>query len=191
MKKLILASQSPRRKQLLEQVRIPFSVSSSNVDESYPPHLSPSEIVQFLAKKKARSVLKENEDAVVLGSDTVVVLDEKILGKPNDETEAKTMLKKLSGRTHSVVTGVAIVSSKKEAVFSVESLVTFYDLTEEEIDFYIRTREPFDKAGAYGIQGIGAFLVKEIQGDYFSIVGLPVARTVRELKKFGITPMAE
>lgn len=188
MKKLILASSSPRRKELLEQVKLPFTISTSNVDETYDSHLSPVEIVQFLARKKAEAVFKNHRDSIVLGSDTIVVLDGKILGKPKNQSEAKQMLSSLSGRTHAVITGVAIMSKEKEECFAVETLVTFYELTDFEIEYYVDTGEPFDKAGAYGIQGIGATLVKEIKGDYFSVVGLPIARTVRELAKFGLTP---
>lgn len=188
MKKLILASNSPRRKLLLEQMNIPFTVFSSKVNEDYDETLSATEIVQVLAKRKAKAVLAEHSDAVVLGSDTIVVLNGQVLGKPKDKEEAKEMLSMLSGRTHSVLTGVAIVSADKEVIFAIETFVEFYKLSDEEIDYYVSTNEPLDKAGAYGIQGIGAFLVKKIEGDFFSVVGLPIARTVRELASFGITP---
>lgn len=189
MKKLILASQSPRRKQLLEQVRIPFSIFPSDVDEAYDKNESPQKIVQLLAEKKAEYVLEKMDGAVVIGSDTLVVLDDEILGKPKDDNDAKRMLKQLSGRTHSVVTGVAILSKEKRVTFTVETFVSFYELSDDEIEYYVKTKEPLDKAGAYGIQGIGALLVKEMRGDYFSVVGLPIARVVRELAQFGITPV--
>lgn len=191
MRNLILASNSPRRKQLLEQVNISFSVLPSEVDEVYDRLQNPIEIVKFLAEKKAHSIYEQNSDAVVIGSDTLVVLNGVILGKPIDENDAREMLKQLSGRTHSVITGVAIMSSEKQVTFAVETFVTFYELCDEEIEYYVQTMEPLDKAGAYGIQGIGAFLVKELKGDYFSVVGLPIARVVRELAQFGITPAVQ
>ncbi|WP_075982453.1 Maf family protein [Bacillus massilinigeriensis] len=185
MQTLILASASPRRKELLENLHIPFQVSSSDVDESYDPQLSPQEVVMELASRKAKSVAEKNQEAYIIGSDTVVVIDEEILGKPKDKDEAFTMLKRLSGNTHSVYTGVAIASSKKVIQFYEKTDVVFWELTDDEINTYIDTNEPFDKAGAYGIQGFGSLLVKGIVGDYFTVVGLPISRTVRELVKAG------
>ncbi|CAG9619503.1 Maf family protein [Sutcliffiella rhizosphaerae] len=184
MKPLILASGSPRRKELLQQVHLPFQVKVSNIEETFDPSLSPEEIATSLAFQKANNVFQENKEAVVIGSDTIVVLGETVLGKPKDEDEARATLQKLSGHTHFVISGVSIVSAEKQLNFFEKTAVTFWELTEEDIDFYIKTGEPMDKAGSYGIQEVGALFVKEIKGDYFSIVGLPLSRTVRELKNF-------
>lgn len=185
MQTLILASSSPRRKELLENLQISFRVSSSDVDESYDPHLKPQEVVMELASRKAGHVAKQNPEAYVIGSDTVVVIDEEILGKPKDRDEAFQMLSRLSGNTHSVYTGVAIAKGNEIHQFFEKTDVVFWELTDDEIDSYLNTGEPFDKAGAYGIQGFGSILVKGIVGDYFSVVGLPISRTVRELAKMG------
>lgn len=184
MKPLILASGSPRRKELLQQVHLPFTVKVSNIEETFDPELSPEEIATSLAYQKAQSVFQENQEAVVIGSDTIVVLGDKVLGKPESEEEARATLRTLSGNTHHVISGVAILSQEKEITFYEKTSVTFWELTDEDIDFYIRSGEPMDKAGSYGIQEVGALFVKEIKGDYFSIVGLPLSRTVRELKSF-------
>lgn len=183
MKPLILASNSPRRKELLLQARLSFSVIASTIEEQVDRTLPPEQIVQSLALQKANDVFSRHQDAVVIGADTVVVSDEKILGKPLNRTDAREMLHSLSNHTHSVFTGVAIVSEHKRITFSEETKVTFWRLREEEIEAYLDSGEPFDKAGSYGIQGLGALFVKEIVGDYFNVVGLPLSRTVRELKK--------
>ncbi|QFT90054.1 Septum formation protein Maf [Bacillus sp. THAF10] len=184
MKPLILASGSPRRKELLKQVHLQFEVKVSNIEETYDPSLSPEEIATSLAYQKAESVFQEHPEAIVIGSDTIVVLEDMVLGKPVDEAEARETLRKLSGSKHHVISGVAILSKEKQVTFYEKTAVTFWDLTEDEIEFYIQSGEPMDKAGSYGIQEVGAIFVKEIQGDYFSIVGLPLSRTVRELKHF-------
>ncbi|TCN24556.1 Maf family protein [Mesobacillus foraminis] len=186
MQRLILASSSPRRKELLENLHLTFEISSSNVDESFDADLSPKQAVMELAARKARFVSNRHQDAFVIGSDTVVVLGGEILGKPASKEEAFHMLKGLSGETHSVYTGVSIISStNKEIQFYEKTDVTFWELSLEEIETYIRSGEPFDKAGGYGIQGFGSFLVREIKGDYYTVVGLPVSRTIRELQKAG------
>ncbi|WP_096435948.1 Maf family protein [Alteribacter populi] len=186
MKQFILASQSPRRKELLEQAQVPFQTISSRVEEKVDPSLSPEELVVSLAQQKAYDVYKDHPDHVVLGSDTVVSIDGLVLGKPKNHDEAKNMLQLLSGRTHEVFTGVFIYSDEKTIGFSEKAEVQFFNLSAEEIDAYIASGEPFDKAGSYGIQGLGAVLVERISGDYFAIVGLPLAKTVRALKGFGI-----
>ncbi|MDG5786854.1 Maf family protein [Evansella sp. AB-P1] len=183
MKPFILASQSPRRKQLLEQVHIPFFVEESRVVEQFNMEESPEEVVVSLASQKAEEVFSRFPDHVVLGADTIVVVDQDVLGKPHDEKEAKEMLRRLSGRTHHVMTGVSIISNEKKLSFCEIAQVTFFELTEEEISAYVHTGDPFDKAGGYGIQTNGATLVHSIRGDYFTIVGLPIARVVRALKK--------
>lgn len=185
MQNLILASSSPRRKELLETLRLTFAISSSDVDESFDPSLSPEEVVMELAERKAQAIFKENPDAFVIGSDTVVVADNQILGKPADEAEAIRMLQSLSCKQHEVFTGVSIVSPTSSTRFYERTEVWFWELTDDEIRSYVKSGEPLDKAGAYGIQQLGSMLVKKIHGDYFAVVGLPVARTVRELRKLG------
>lgn len=185
MQNLILASSSPRRKELLENLQIPFQTISSDVDEQYDSTWTPDEIVMELAYRKAKAVFNEHSSSYVIGSDTIVVYDGHILGKPESREDAYEMLKRLSGQTHSVYTGVAIVSRENENKFFEKTDVEFWELTEEDIQQYLDTEEPFDKAGSYGIQGFGRLFVKRIIGDYFSVVGLPISRTVRELKKAG------
>jgi len=185
MHSLILASSSPRRKELLENLQIPFEVSSSDVDESYNPELSPEEIVMELATRKAKFVSTAHPSSFVIGSDTVVFAEGQVLGKPSSHAEAFDMIKMLSGSTHSVYTGVSIVTPDQDIQFYEKTDVVFWDLTDEEINAYINTGESFDKAGGYGIQGFGSTLVKAISGDYFAVVGLPVSRTIRELRKLG------
>lgn len=185
MKHLILASASPRRKELLQMLRLSFQITTCHVDEHYNPSLTPKEIVQDLAFRKANAVAKDHNNATVIGADTIVVYETEILGKPKSYQEAVEMLRKLSGNTHTVYTGVAIVQNKKTAIFYEKTDVSFWKLTEEEIDLYVKSGEPFDKAGGYGIQQFGATLVKKINGDYFTVVGLPVAKTMRALQEFG------
>lgn len=185
MQPLILASRSPRRQELLKQVNIPFETVPSDVDESrYPKESRPEQYVETLACAKADHVFKQYPGRVILGSDTVVVTDGEILGKPRDEADAREMLKQLSGKVHSVLTGVAMISDNKRSVFHGQADVRFYTLTDEDIQQYIDSGEPFDKAGAYGIQGLGAMLVEEIRGDYFTIVGMPIAQVVRAWRSF-------
>ncbi len=183
MNDLILASQSPRRRELLSKTKYTFDVIVSETDEN-TEKMSPDKTVEVLSTRKAVAVSEKNKGRVVVGADTVVALDGIILGKPKSTDEAKKMLKMLSGRTHDVFTGVCITDGEKTKTFHVKSSVTFYPLTEKEIDDYVSTGEPMDKAGAYGIQGFGALLVEKISGDYFNIVGLPVSRLNRELNDF-------
>ncbi|QKS71851.1 septum formation inhibitor Maf [Paenalkalicoccus suaedae] len=184
MKPILLASQSPRRKQLLDQVGITFTVKPSDYEEDHSLALPPTELVQQLAYEKARDVFvrEEKQNSIIIGADTLVALDDEVLGKPRDDHDAKQMLMRLSGKKHQVHTGVAILSSTQESRFTESADVYFYPLTESEIDAYIKSGEPADKAGAYGIQGLGATLVERIEGDYFSIVGLPIAKVVRVIK---------
>lgn len=188
MKSFILASGSPRRKELLQQAHYSFQIKTSTVEEIVEEGLSPAEVVEQLALLKAKDIWSQTKDEVVIGADTVVAIDDAILGKPYDENDAKAMLQKLSGNTHSVYTGVAICSAEGDETFSEKTDVEFYTLSDEDIEMYIRSKEPFDKAGSYGIQGFGAFLVKRIIGDYYTVVGLPLAKTIRELRKKGIHP---
>ncbi|MCF6138099.1 Maf family protein [Pseudalkalibacillus berkeleyi] len=187
MKRLILASGSPRRKELLETAHLPFIIQKSSVNENISDEYTPAEIVEQLSLRKAKDIAQYYPDDVVLGSDTVVVYDGQVLGKPKSDEDAYETLSKLSGKTHQVYTGVAIISEEREICFHEATEVTFWTLTSEEIKEYVSLGECKDKAGSYGIQGYGSTLVKQINGDYFNVVGLPISRTVRELKSFDIT----
>lgn len=184
MSKIILASASPRRKELMELAGYDFEVICADIVEVVPEEAMPQEVVMSLALQKAQAVAAEHKEAVVIGSDTVVALDGKILGKPHSEQEACEMLRSLSGRTHKVFTGVAIVCGGKVKNFFDETDVEFYSLGDDEIKKYVATGEPTDKAGAYGIQGKGSVLVKRINGDFFSVMGLPIAKLYREMSVF-------
>lgn len=184
MKKIILASASPRRKELLTTAGVEFEVLVSEADETVPEGTAPKDAAIMTAEKKALAVAESCRDSIVIGADTIVVIDGKILGKPKDEADAADMLRTLSGREHDVITGVCITDGEKTEKFAQVSRVRFYSLTEDEITAYVATKEPMDKAGSYGIQGRGCVLVESIEGDYFNIVGLPVAATVRVLKNF-------
>lgn len=188
MEKIILASGSPRRKELLIQAGIPFEVLVSDADEK-TTETDPAKTVMELALRKARAAARQlAKDAVILGADTVVALDGSILGKPTGEEDAARMLRTLSGKSHQVYTGVALVRKKgqqqTEKVFFEKTDVEMYAISEEEIAAYIATGEPMDKAGAYGIQGKAAIFVRGIRGDYNTVVGLPAARVYQELKAF-------
>lgn len=176
---LILASKSPRRQELLKIISADFVIKTADVDETLPEGISPREAVEFLSRIKAEPF--RNETDTVIGADTVVAFDDIILGKPKSREDARKMLKMLSGREHSVFTGVTIISPRGSKSFSCETKVKFFELTDEEIEKYISTGECDDKAGAYGIQGFGSLLVEKIDGDYFNVVGLPVSKLYREL----------
>ena len=180
--KLILASASPRRRELLEKLQIPFEVIVSDCDETLPDGIPAESAAELLAVRKAAAVAKAHPEAVVIGADTTVILDEEILGKPADEADCKRMLHALSGRQHQVITGVGIFWAGHSLSFSDETAVQFYPLTDAEINAYAASEEPYDKAGAYGIQGQGALLVAGIHGDYYNVMGLPVARLARQLR---------
>lgn len=182
MQEIILASGSPRRRELLEMAGVPFSVITADVDESLPEGIDPVEAVQLLAGKKAAAI--QEEAKLILAADTVVALDGEIFGKPSDIEDAKRILRTLSGKIHQVHTGVCLREGNREKRFCVTAQVEFYPLTEEEISRYVDSGEPMDKAGAYGIQGKGALLIRRIEGDYYTIVGLPIARVVRELENW-------
>ena len=175
MKKIILASASPRRQELLSNITRDFTVCPAEADETLPEGLPIEKQIETLAKRKAQTVLEKNEDSIVIGSDTMVVVDSKPLGKLRDKEDAIRMLKMLSGRKHEVITGVAVLCKNKKLVNHRTTKVKFRVLTEHEIESYVETGEPMDKAGAYGIQGLGSVLVDSIDGDYFSVVGLPVS----------------
>lgn len=179
---LVLASASPRRKELISLISSDVIIHPSNIDESVPDGISPELVPEFLAVKKAADVAARFKNDTVVGSDTVVIIDNEILGKPKDREDAACMLRKLGGKTHLVITGCAIFKGGKSISFSEVTKVTFYPLTEEEISSYIDMGEPMDKAGAYGIQGYGALLVKKIEGDFFNVVGLPISKLNKTLK---------
>jgi len=175
---IILASKSPRRREILENTKVRFSVKESQVDEIIKANESPKETVMRLAYEKALHVANNNEESLVIGADTIVVINNQILGKPKNEEEAYDMIKLLSGKTHYVITGFALInlSLNKKVIDCEVSQVTFKELSEECIKDYLNTKESLDKAGAYGIQGYGGLLVNNIQGDYFNIVGLPISK---------------
>lgn len=184
MKSLILASASPRRKELLTLLDIPFQTYSADIDETIPANISPQVAVEQLAIKKAQAVFNAHKQSIVIGCDTIVVHNNSILGKPTDAEEAFSMLSQLSNHTHAVYTGVCIMSEEKTVVFHERTSVTFWELNQRDICAYIDSGEPFDKAGSYGIQGRAALFVKEISGDYYNVVGLPISRLSRELLHF-------
>lgn len=184
MAEIILASASPRRKELLSTAGIEFTVKVADVEEKIDDGLTPAEVVRSLALQKAQAVADKNPEAIVIGADTIVVLDDVILGKPQSEENAVEMLTALSGRSHTVYTGVALIKGDKVRNFCEATQVEFYDLTEEDIDAYVATKDCMDKAGAYGIQTNGCVLIRKIDGDYFNVVGLPVSKVYRELRDF-------
>lgn len=186
MKDFIVASASPRRKEILQNGGYSFRIVPSDCDESIAQKLSPEDTVKELAKRKALSVFESNKESVVLGCDTVVALENQILGKPKDDEEAFRMIKTLSGKTHKVCTGVCIAEGDRHETFVSVAEVEFYELSDETVKSYVATGECSDKAGAYGIQGFGGALVRGIKGDYFSIVGLPFSECARVLASFGI-----
>lgn len=188
MKKLILASGSPRRKQLLEQIGINFIVDPSSIEEVFPEKALPAEVVKILALRKAQERASRYADGTVIGADTVVVINELILGKPRDKEEAFSMLSKLQGNKHQVYTGVAVVNAQNLSydVFYECTQVYFRSLTNEEISGYIQSGEPYGKAGAYGIQGLGAVFIDKIEGCYYNVVGLPLNKLYPVLKKYGV-----
>lgn len=184
-KRLILASSSPRRRELLRQVGINFSVRVTEIDESNVTTNDPVEKVKQLALLKGRSI-PVDEDEVTLAADTIVAYNKEIFGKPNNQEEAFQMIRTLSGEQHEVYTGVVIRAVFGEIGFVEKTVVEFWPLDDEEIKYYIQTDDPYDKAGGYGIQSLGAIFVKQIIGDYYNVVGLPLSRVVRELTTFGI-----
>jgi septum formation protein len=185
---IILASGSPRRKELLAGLGLRFSVIPSNVSEEVTEQYSPAGLVEELAFRKAEAVAKEAKEGLVIGSDTIVVLNDEILGKPKDEEDAFAMLSKLQGQAHVVYSGLAIidVDKKMDKLGHQATQVTMRAVSDTEIRQYIATKEPMDKAGAYAIQGFGSIFVEQIVGDYFSVVGLPLRLTALYLKECGI-----
>ncbi len=188
MPEIILASQSPRRQQLLQQAGINFKVAVADTTETFPKDLNVEDIAMHIAIEKANKVLSENsynEDVIIIAADTIVVLNDEIIGKPENRKHAINILKKISGNSHQVITGVAIISNNKRTLFTETTQVTFFELDEKDIIYYIDTYKPFDKAGAYAIQEwIGLVGIKNISGDFYNVMGLPVSRLLRELKLF-------
>ena len=182
--KLILASQSPRRKQLMEMAELKFEVLIADVDETNPPGMPATQVPEHLARKKADAVSLWVNDATVIAADTLVLLDDQILGKPKDAADAIVILKQLSGRMHTVVTGVCIRKEGKEISFSTTTEVYFRKLTDEQIEHYVSNYKPFDKAGAYAIQEwIGVTAIEKINGDYYSVMGLPIGEVCLRLSE--------
>ena len=180
--RIVLASQSPRRRELLKGLNIPFETATIDVEETYPDNLSDAEIPCFLAEKKANAYTL-NEDTLLITADTIVWLDNTVYGKPRDKADAVAMLKKLSGKTHRVITGICIRTIGKQKTFSVVTNVRFAAITDEEIEYYLENYQPYDKAGSYGIQEwIGYVAVESIEGSYFNVMGLPIQRLYSELK---------
>ncbi len=192
MKKIILASQSPRRKQLLEWAEIDFDIIVPETDETYPPGTPVDKTASWIAKQKALAVIKDARYAAydpsvpVLAADTIVVCDNVIIGKPKDDVAAKETLTLLSGRKHEVITGVSILQGNKEIIFEDKTEVWFHPLTADQIDFYIEKYKPYDKAGAYAIQEwIGVTGIQRINGDFYNVMGLPVSRVLQYLEESG------
>jgi septum formation protein len=186
MKKIILASKSPRRKQILEQVGLKFTVEVSDFDETQIKFKTPQGMVKKLSLEKAKIIAAKNLNAVIIGADTTVIYKNEIIGKPTSKQDAVRILKLLSGKVHEVVTGFTIISDKKSITRAVTSKVKFKQLSETEIKAYVATGEPMDKAGGYGIQDKGGVFIENIQGDYFNIVGLPIFAVSEVLKEFGV-----
>ena len=184
--KVILASGSPRRRQLLDLIGIEHEVSPSNIDESMRARETPRRHAERLAREKASAVATRQPDKITVAADTIVVINRKVLGKPRDAEDARRMLATLSGREHTVITAVAVARGRKIRSAVEEVKVRFRRLRDDDIDAYLATGEPMDKAGAYGIQGFGATIVESVNGDYFAVMGLPLARLIMLLRDLGV-----
>jgi septum formation protein len=184
--RVVLASSSPRRRQLLNLIGISHEVQPANIDESMRTREAPRRHAERLAREKATAIATRDPDLITIGADTVVVINRKVLGKPKDEAEAIHMLSQLSGREHTVITAVAVARGRKLRSSVEEVHVKFRRLRGEEIEAYVATGEPMDKAGAYGIQGYGATIVERIEGDYFAVMGLPLVRLTSLMRDLGV-----
>lgn len=185
MSEIILASQSPRRKQLLEWAEIDFEIIVANTDETFPQNLSTEEIAIHIASEKAKAVQAKSENKIIIAADTIVVLNNEVIGKPVDRNDAVKILNKLSGNHHKVITGVVIMKGEKKVFFADATDVEFHSLTQDQIEFYVDKYKPYDKAGAYAIQEwIGVVGIKKISGDFYNVMGLPVSRVVKALQGF-------
>jgi septum formation protein len=184
--RIILASRSPRRQQLLRDLDLKFDVIERDFDETYPDNLSGKEIAMYLSERKAKNFINEiAENEIIITADTIVWCNKKVLGKPEDKGEALKMIRELSGNTHEVITAVTLLSDERERTFSESTKVTFEALSDVEITYYVEKFKPYDKAGAYGIQEwIGVAACSRIEGSYFNVVGLPVQKLYKELKEF-------
>jgi septum formation protein len=188
MKKIILASASPRRKELLEKLGLKFEVDSGNCEEGINSGLEPHELVRQLSIIKAKSALAGNKNAIIIAADTIGLIGNKILGKPHTEDEARKMLKVIAGKPHTVITCFTVMDTATNKIITktVDTKVYIKKLTNGEIEAYVKTGEPLDKAGAYAIQGLGSIIVERIEGDYYNVMGLPLNSLVETLKEFGI-----
>ena len=189
MRKIILASASPRRKEILRKTGLNFSICTSDYKEDINLSLKPRALAKFLSRKKAQTVAHKYKNAIIIAADTFIVFKNRLLGKPHTDKEAEKMLNMLNGKAHSVITGFTIMdtASKKILSRSVETKVYFKKLGRKEINAYVRSKEPLDKAGAYAIQGLGSVFIERIDGDFLNVVGLPLLALTESLKKFGIT----
>ena len=189
MRKIILASASPRRKEILKKTGLHFSICTSDYKEDINLSLKPRALAKFLSRKKAETVAHKYKNAIIIAADTFIVFKNRLLGKPHTDREAEKMLNMLNGKAHSVITGFTIMdtASKKILSRSVETKVYFKKLGRKEINAYVRSKEPLDKAGAYAIQGLGSAFIERIDGDFLNVVGLPLRALTEGLKKFGIT----
>lgn len=189
MNKIILASQSPRRKQLLAWAEVPFEIVIKETDEHFPPGLAPEEVAIYIARNKALAVQQLRKEEVIVAADTLVVLGDNIIGKPVHREDAVSILLALSGEKHKVITGVVIRKGNQEIAFADTTEVEFHNVSVKEIEYYVDKYKPYDKAGAYAIQEwIGVIGIKSINGDFYNVMGLPVSRVVKELKKFTSNP---
>ena len=188
MKEVILASASLRRKELLKKIGLRFKVEPSNYQEGMLSGLEPHELARKISLEKAKIVARKHENAIVIAADTFIVFGDQMLGKPHTEKEARKMLETISGKPHSGITGFSIIDSRisKTLSKSVETKIYLRKLTPAEIEAYVKSKEPLDKAGAYAIQGLGAVFVEKIEGDYFNVIGLPLSALTEALKEFGI-----
>ena len=188
MKPIILASSSPRRKEILSKLRLPFTVAVSDYEEDMTLPMPPAELAQYLSAGKARAVAKSHPDAIIIAADTFIIYGNHVLGKPKTEERAREMLRMLSGQENDILTGVTILDSSDNHHYSFSEITKVFMkvISEDTITAYIKTGEPLDKAGAYALQELGAILIDRIEGDFFNAMGLPLARLALELQKFGI-----
>lgn len=191
--KIVLASQSPRRKQLLEWAEISFDIMARHTDEHYPPDLPLAEVPTYIARSKALALAQDpsflhfEKEATIIAADTVVILDQTIIGKPEDRADAISMLTRLSGKEHQVITGVFILKGSREITFAETTRVTFHPLTTAQIEYYVDNYKPYDKAGAYAIQEwIGVIGIEKIEGDFYNVMGLPISKVLQQLRLLGL-----
>jgi septum formation protein len=191
--KIVLASQSPRRKQLLEWAEISFDIMARHTDEHYPPDLPVAEVPSYIARSKALALAEDpsflhfEKEATIIAADTVVILDHSIIGKPEDRADAISMLTRLSGKEHLVITGVCILKGSQEITFAETTRVTFHTLTTAQIEYYVDNYKPYDKAGSYAIQEwIGVVGIEKIEGDFYNVMGLPISKVLQQLRLLGL-----